>query len=101
MPEEVKRTMGNELPPDLERLAALIEQQPPKVREAFHFCLAVALEESGKAKLINTAQVDGRTYYSYKTIAGDVFTVVRPDIDAGVEKAIRRELVGILEEDGR
>ena len=93
--------MGNELPPEFERLAILVEQQPPRVREAFQFCLAVALEESGKAKLLNTSQVEGRTHYSYKTIAGDVFTVVRPDIDAGMEKAVRAELAGILEEDRR
>ena len=58
--------MENDLPPEFERLAALIDQQPPKVREAFHFCLAMALEESGKAKLLNTAHVDGRTHYSYR-----------------------------------
>lgn len=91
--------MGDELPPDLKRLAALIDQQPPKVREAFLFLLAVAMEEDGKATPINTAQVDGRTHYSYQTVAGDVFTVVRPEIDAETEKAVRVELVGVLEED--
>ena len=92
--------MENELPPDLEHLAALIDQQPPKVWEAFQFCLAVALEESGKDKLINTAPVDGHTCHSYRTIASDVFTVVRPEIDVETERAVRGELVGILEERG-
>jgi len=91
----------NELPSDLERLAAFVDQQPPGVREAFHFLLAVALEESGKATLINIARVEGRTHYSYRTVAGDVFTVIRPNIDAEMERAVRHELVGILEEDGQ
>ena len=34
----------------------------------------------------------------FQSVDGDVFVVVRPDIDAEVEKAIRAELVGILEE---
>ena len=94
----MRTVMDNELPPEFKRLAALIDQQPPRVREAFQFCLAVALEESGKAKSINIAQVEGRTHYSYRGVVGDVFVAVRPDIDAEVEKAIRQELVGILEE---
>ena len=85
------------LPPQLDRSAELIDQQPPRVREAFQFCLAVALEESGKAKSINIAQVEGRTHYSYRSVVGGVFVVVRPENGAEVEKAIRQELVGILE----
>ena len=73
--------MENELLPGFERLAELMDQQPPRVREAFHFSLAVALEESGKAKLINAAQPEGRTHHSYGTVAGDVFMEARPEID--------------------
>jgi hypothetical protein len=91
--------MGNRLPPKFEYLAALIDQRPPRVREAFHFCLAVLLEESGKATLLNTSQVDGRTHYSYHTVAGDIFTVVRPEIDAQTERAVRELVMQILEED--
>ena len=79
-------TVGNEL--------------PPEVREAFHFCLAVAMEEADKAKLLNIAQVDGRTDYSYETVAGDVFSVVRSEISAEMEGAVRQELMRILEEEG-
>ena len=50
--------MGNEVPPELRCLAVLIDQEPPNVREAFQFLMAVALEESGKAESINVAQVD-------------------------------------------
>ena len=64
--------MESQLPPEFERLAELVDQQPPRVREAFHFLLAVAMEEDSKATLINTAQVEGRTHYSYRSTAGDV-----------------------------
>ena len=46
-------TVQNKLPPDFERLAKLVDEQPPKAREGFQFLLAIALEESGKAELIN------------------------------------------------
>ena len=59
----------------------------------------MAMEEDGKATLLNTAQVDGRTHYSYRTVAGDVFTVVWPDIDPEMEKAVRAMLVEVMEED--
>lgn len=55
---------SSELPPDLERLAKLVDEQPPKVRGGFQFLLAIALEESVKAELINVTQLNGRTYYS-------------------------------------
>jgi hypothetical protein len=51
----------DKLPPEFERIAELADQQPSEVGEVFHFMLTVAMEESGKAKLLNTAQVDGRT----------------------------------------
>jgi hypothetical protein len=89
----------DKLPPEFERIAELVDQQPPAVREVFHFMLAVAMEESGKAKLLNTAQVDGRTWYSYESAAGDVFSVVRPEIGAELEREMREVLEGILEEE--
>ena len=44
------------------------------------------------------AQVEGRTYYSFETVVGDVFSVVRPEMDSEMERELRQELMGILEE---
>jgi len=74
--------MLDKLPPEFQRIAELVDQEPPQVREVFHFMLAVAMEESGLSELINTAQVDGRTWYSCESAADDVFGVVRPEMDA-------------------
>jgi hypothetical protein len=73
--------------------------EPPTVREALQFCMAVAMEERGGARLVNTAQVDGRTYYSYETVAGDVFSLVRPEMGAEAERAVREWLVKWMEEE--
>lgn len=62
--------------------------------------LAVAMEESGKAELINTSEPNGRTHRSYLGAAGDVSSVVRPEIDAELEREMRQALEGILEEEG-
>ena len=63
--------------------------------------LCISGGESGKAELINIAQVDERVHYSYRTTAEDVFTVVRPNVDVEIEKALRTMLEVILEEDGQ
>ena len=85
--------MEDELAPELERVIALVDEQPPEVRQAFQFCIAVAMEEEGAARLVNTAQVDGRTWYSYETVAGEVFSVVRPEIGAEAEREVREWMV--------
>jgi len=86
--------MESDPTPELEPVAALVERQPAVVREAFHFCIAVAMEEDGRARLVNMAQVDGRTWYSYEALSGEVFSVVRPEIDAKTEREVREWLVG-------
>ena len=90
--------MDDEFPLEFEALDTFVDQQPPEVQEAFHFYLAVAMEEKGKSVLVNTAQVDGRTYYSYRTVAGDVFSMPRSEIAVETKRVLRQELMKILEE---
>lgn len=61
--------------------------------------LAATMEESGIAKLINTAQIHGRTWYSYESASGEVCSVARPEIGAELEKEMREALEGILVEE--
>jgi hypothetical protein len=92
--------MQDRLPPEFQRIAQLVDQQPPEVREVFHFMLAVAMQESAIARLVNASQIDGRTWYSYEGASGDVFSVVRPEIDAELERMMREALEGVLVEEG-
>jgi hypothetical protein len=85
--------------PELERLASLVDEQPSEAREALQVRLVVAPAENGGARLVNTARVDGRTWYSYETVAGDVFSVVRPEMGAEAERAGRERLVKLMEEE--
>ena len=81
--------MQDELPPEFKRIAHLADQQPPHVREVFQFMMSVAMEESGIAKLINTAHVDGWTWYSYESASGDVHSVVRPHMITELERKMK------------
>jgi hypothetical protein len=58
--------------------------------------LAVAMEESGIAELVNTAQINGRTWYSFESASADVCSVVGSQIGRGLERAKREVLEGIL-----
>jgi len=55
------------------------------------------MEEDGRARLMSTAQVDGRTWYSYEALSGEVFSVVRPEIDGETESGVREWVVRLME----
>jgi hypothetical protein len=82
----------DELPPEFEPIAELVDQQPAAVREVFRFMLA--MEESGIAELIYTAQIEGRIWCS-RSAAANASTAVRPEIDAELETENGGELAGI------
>ncbi len=42
------KTTANNLPPNLQAFAQLLDTQPPEVQEAFRFLLATAMQEAGK-----------------------------------------------------
>ena len=76
---------GNNLPPNLQPSASLLDAQPPEVQEAFQFLLATAMHEAGKFELVGVAEVDGRWHYTFSG-ASEVFSVVRPEMDKDTER---------------
>ena len=92
-------TVEKALTPEPRRLGAFVDRQLLQVRQDLQFCIAVALEENGGCRLINTAQVHGRTWYSYESVAGEVFSVVRPEIGAETEREVREWLARLVEEE--
>jgi hypothetical protein len=57
----------------------------PEVQEVFQFMLAVAMEDSGTARLIDRSHTDSRTWYSYESASGEVYSVVRSGTGSGME----------------
>ena len=62
------------------------DAQPPDVQEAFQFLLATATHEAGKFELLNAAEVEDQTHYVSKSTAGEVFSLVRPEMDKEMER---------------
>jgi hypothetical protein len=71
------KTTTNNLPPNLQTFASLLDAQSGEVQEAFQFLLATAMHEAGEFELVNVAKVDGRWHYTSSSV-GKVFSMVRP-----------------------
>jgi len=84
--------LESNLPPKLQAFASLLDAQPPDVQRAFQFLIAAAMHEAGKFQLLNVAEVDGRWHYTFSG-AGEVFSVVRPEMDKEMERKVREILV--------
>jgi len=52
------KTTTNNLPPNLQPFASLLDAQPPEVQETLQFLLATAMHEAGKFELISVTDVD-------------------------------------------
>ncbi len=81
----------DKLPPNLQAFASLLDAQPPEVQQAFQFLLATAMHEVGKFEFLSVAEVDGRWHYTFSG-AGEVFSVVRPEMGKEMERRIKKGL---------
>ena len=64
---------------------------PPEVQEAVQFLLAMAMYEAGEFELVSVAEVEGRWHYTFSG-AGEVFSVVWPEMSKEVERKVREEV---------
>ena len=81
------KTTTSDFPPKLQPFASLLDAQPPEVQEAFQFLLATAMHEAGKFEFLNVAEVGGRWHYTFSS-AGEVFSVVRPEMSKDLERRV-------------
>ncbi len=88
-----------DLPPEFERLADLIREQPPDVRDLFRYALVLAMIDDEKARITGTRIVGDREMVTVKTLAGDVFEMVRPEISKEGEAGLIQRVRGIVHEE--
>jgi hypothetical protein len=88
------------LPPELQQFAALLDAQPGLVQTIFRYCLAMAMVEAGKARLVKSEPSEEGSMCTFETVAGDTFTVLKPPMDARTEAAMMEALREILDEEG-
>ena len=50
------------------------------MRELFQYALASLPLESGRAEVIETRAIDAREHLTVRTVAGEIFSVVKPDV---------------------
>ncbi len=91
--------MTTDLPPELSALASLIDAQPAPVREAFRYCLALAMVEAGKARLVGQEPGEAGAVRTFETVARDRFSLARPAMSKEVEEEVKEMLREILEEE--
>jgi hypothetical protein len=88
-----------ELPPALQHLAALLDQQPPEVRDLFRYALTLAIIDDEKARVIGSRDKRGRRRLTLKTIAGDMFEIIRHAISEELEAELRMQVETIFEDE--
>lgn len=88
------------LPPDLQAFAALLDALPGPVQQAFQYCLAMLMVETGKAKLIGTTPGEAGVLCNFETIAGDRLTLLRPTLSEAQEEELKELLRQIVDEEG-
>jgi len=74
------RNANNDLPPELQAFASLLDAECPDVQEAVQFLLATAMHEAGKFQLLSVVEVNDRWHCTFKSSAGQIFSVVRPQM---------------------
>ncbi len=68
--------MNSSLPPELEMFAHILDGQAPSVRELFQYALRMLMVENGKAEVVERHVIDLREHLTFKTVAGEVFTII-------------------------
>lgn len=79
-----------DLPPEIGQVAELLSQQRPEVRDLYRYALVLAMIDDEKAWVTGTRLVDNQEYLTVRTIAGDVFEIIRPPISEEVEARLMR-----------
>lgn len=85
-----------DLPPEIQHVADLLGEQPPEVRDLFRYALVLAMIDDEKAWVTGTRLVDGREYLTVRTVAGDVFEIVRPTTSEELEAVLMSQVRAIV-----
>ena len=93
--------MENDLPPNLTMLARIVDGQTPDVRELFHYARVMLLVEDGKAQIIAQRTIDARQWLTIRTVAGELFSIVKPHVIDPRLAELQEMARQVLREDNR
>ncbi len=86
------------VPQDFSAVASLLDAQPEPVRAMFHYCLAMAMVEAGKARLIGQEPGETGAVCTFETATGEQISLARPAMTEEMEVEVREMLREILDE---
>ena len=92
--------MSNELPPELAGFAAMLDAQPPSVRQLFQYGLCLMMGEAGKMARVQTIAADDAELTVFQSVTGETVALPRPSLSPAEETAFTALLRQILEEEG-
>lgn len=89
----------NDLPPELQQFAAILDAQSGSVQSAFQYAMCLLMVEAGKMRLVETIPGENGAMYVFETTAGEKFTfsVTKPPMDEETEAALIKQLRAILD----
>jgi hypothetical protein len=88
--------MRNSRPRDFSSLASMLDAQPEPVRAMFQYCLALAMVELGRGRLVGTVPGEAGPICTFETTQGEQFSLARPPMSKEQEARVIEELRKIL-----
>lgn len=85
------------LPPELAAFSTLLDRQPAPLRDAFGYCLAIAMVRSRFARLVETTRGETGPMCTFETITGERFSLTRPPMSKKMEAEVMEAARQLLE----
>jgi hypothetical protein len=79
---------------------SLLDAQPAPIQAALEYCLALLMVERGQVKLIGHQPGEAGPISTFRTKAGNIFTLAKPPLGQADEAAIREVVRQMLDADG-
>jgi hypothetical protein len=86
------------LPPEFDPLLAELANESPNVREMFHYAVTLLMLDDEKARVIGERVEQGRSVLRVRTVAGDEYEVVRPEMSEELEQLLLMQVRSIVDE---
>ena len=89
----------DELPPELQGLAPLLDSQPAQVRDIFAYCLCLMMVETKRMRLVRTIPGEVSPICIFETTGGEAFGVPQPPLNEKEEAQVIAVLRDILKDE--
>lgn len=93
-------TDGHRFPFKVTQLTSLFDAQPGLLQALVQYCLALAVVEAGKARLISITPGDTGPICTFETAAGERIILAKPPVSNEQEIEVKQLLRRIVEEEG-